>query len=207
VPSAIVQDWSSDPTFNDNPTADATYRVQARCSNFPACISTTSLAAGTESIIVYSGDSQDITLSLTRSMGACVGGTTPGAPCVINVNCPGAGATCGGDTTTSTTTWLSRPQVPQVSGYDFYKMTIDASGDTDQNTLTGLACTAGNIAQPPGLPGQTVNGGADAVTPALGKATLYLAGHSPIAVGGQAALGRRWDGTQALLRALPAVCP
>jgi hypothetical protein len=172
----VVQDWSSDPTYNDNPTADAEYHVQVRCSVFPACISTPAAAAGTESILVYPGDGQDIVLSLTHTAG------------------------------TTTVSWPSRIQSPLVSGYDLYKGTINSAGDPGLATLAGLTCLSGNIAQPPGAPGPLASG-TEAINPALGKVTYFLAGHSPLKAGGQAALGRRFDGVQYLLRALPPVCP
>ena len=168
----IVQDWSSDPTFNDNPTADATYSVQVRCSTFPACISNVISAAGTENVAVYPGDGQDILMTLAHAAG------------------------------TTTISWPSRPQHPLVSGYDLYSGTIATSGDAGQATLSGLACMSGNIPQP-GVIGTAVSR-TDAVTPALGAARYFLAGHSPLAVGGQAALGRRSNGA---LRTLPPVCP
>ena len=89
-----------------------------------------------------------------------------------------------------------------VSGYDFFIGTINSMGDPGQGTLSGLTCSSGNIAQV--LPVGTPITRPDAVTPALGTARYYLAGHSPLAVGGQAALGRRSNGN---LRALAPVCP
>ena len=171
----VVQDWSSDPTYVDNPSGDATYRVQARCSTFAACTSNATSAAATESALIFTGDSQDITLTLTH---------------VALTN-------------TSTVAWLSRPQTPLVSGYDLYNGTIATSGDAGQATLAGLACKAGNIAQPGGSPGVNVSS-TDNVSPAVGQVRYFLAGHSPLAAGGQAALGRRSNGA---LRALPPVCP
>jgi hypothetical protein len=168
----VVQDWSSDPTFVDNPTADAVYRVQARCSVFMSCTSTIASAASTESIQVYSADGQDINLTLTHAAG------------------------------TTTIQWLSRQQSVLVSGYDFFIGTINSGGDPGQSTLAGLACSSGNIAQV--LPVGTPISRTDAVTPALGTARYYLAGHSPLAAGGQAALGRRSNAT---LRPLAPVCP
>jgi len=169
----LVQDWSSSPIFLDNPTADTTYRVQARCSVFPACTSTLVSAPATEALLVYPGDSQDIVLNLTHA---------------LNV---------------TTIAWASRPQTAQVSGYDLFSGTINSSGEVAQATLAGLACLSGNIAQPGGAPGPVVSR-TDGINPVLGKVTYYLAGHNPVAVGGQAALGRRSDGT---LRALGSICP
>jgi len=169
----IAQDWSSDPTFVDNPAVDAVYRVQARCSTFSGCTSNVNAAVATESIQVFPGDGQDIVLNLTHAAG------------------------------TTTIGFASRPQTVLVSGYDLYSGTINTSGDATQATLTGIACLAGNLPQPGGAPGPIVSA-TDAVAPALGRVTYYLAGHSPLAAGGQAALGRR---SNAALRALPPVCP
>jgi hypothetical protein len=170
----VVQDWSSNPTFNDNPTTDATYRVQVRCSTFPSCISTVTSAASTQVVPVFTGDSLDINLTLSH------------------------------DRTTSTTTiaWLSRPQSALVSGYDFYQGTIASSGDVNQNTLTGIACASGNIAQV--LPLGTNLTRTDTVNPSAGQARYFLVGHSPTASGAFAALGRRSNNTVIIA---PIVCP
>jgi hypothetical protein len=91
-----------------------------------------------------------------------------------------------------------------VSGYDYYAGgIINSSGDLGQNTLTGLTCNTGNMAQvlPIGTPITRTEVG---ITPPLGTARYYLVGHNPLAAGGQAALGRRSNGT---LRPLGAVCP
>jgi len=155
------------------PAAAETLLVQAAKLLQRAWTSNVSAAAGTESALVFTGDSQDITLNLTHAAG------------------------------TTTIAWLSRPQTPLVSGYDLYSGTINQGGDAGQATLAGLACMSGNVPQPGGSPGVNVTR-TDAVNPALGKATYYLAGHSPLAAGGQAALGRRSNGA---LRSLPPVCP
>jgi hypothetical protein len=168
----LVQDWSSSPIFLDNPTADATYRVQARCSNFPACTSTLVSGPSTSAVLVYPGDSQDIILNLTHTAGV------------------------------TTIAWASRPQSLLVSGYDMYSGTINSSGDPTEGTLSGLVCAFGNIPQPGGAPGPIVSR-TDAVNPALNKVTFYLVGHNPVAVGGQAAITRRSDGTVGL----GSVCP
>jgi hypothetical protein len=168
----VVQDWSSNPTFNDNPTTDATYRVQVRCSVFPACTSTVTSAAATEVVQTFTGDSLDIILSLTHAAG------------------------------TTTISWPSRPQSALVSGYDYYQGTIASSGDPNQNTLTGIACASGNIAQV--LPLGTTISRTDAVNPSVGQARYFLVGHSPTASGAFAALGRRSNNTVIIA---PIVCP
>jgi hypothetical protein len=198
----VVQDWSSDPTYNDVPTADSEYHVQARCSSYficaggsqvgQACTSNAQCpgstcnagcqsnflsAAATETFAAYPGDGSDLVLSLTHAAG------------------------------TTTIGWPSRRQLAQVSGYDLFKITIDTSGDPDLLTLSGLACVAGNLPQPGGAPGPVVSS-TEAINPVVGKATMFLSGHNPVAVGGQAALGRRFDGLNRPLRALPtAACP
>jgi hypothetical protein len=169
----LVQDWSSDPTYTDNPTADAIYSVQVRCSTFAACTSNVSSVAGTENVAVYPGDGQDIVLTLTHVLG----------------------------TATTTIAWPARLQHPLVSGYDLYTGSIATVGDAGQATLSGLACTFGNI--PQAAVGSPISR-TDTVNPAVGTAKYFLAGHSPLAAGGQAALGRRSNGA---LRAIPPVCP
>ena len=125
--ASVVQDWSSDPTFTDNPTADATYHVQVRCSTFAACTSTISSAAGTEVVPVYPGDGEDIVLTLTHAAGV------------------------------TTIAFPSRPQSALVSGYDLYQGTINTLGDATQGTLSGVSCLASNIPQPAGAPGPIVS--------------------------------------------------
>ncbi|HXH28471.1 MAG TPA: thrombospondin type 3 repeat-containing protein [Candidatus Polarisedimenticolia bacterium] len=99
--------------------------------------------------------------------------------------------------TTGVTTiqWPSRPQVAEVSGYDLYSGTINSPGDATLGTLAGISCLAPNLMQPMAT---------ESVTPALGTATYYLAGHNPVATGGQAALGRTSSGA---LWPLPPTCP
>jgi hypothetical protein len=171
----VVQDWSSSPNFYDNPTADATYRVQVRCSTFPTCISTITSAPSTQVVQVFTGDSTDISLSLTHDR--TLGNTT--------------------------LTWLSRPQSALVSGYDFYQGTIASSGDVNQNTLAGIACASGNIAQV--LPLGTTITQHDTVNPSPGQVRYFLVGHSPTAPGAFAALGRKTVNNAVIIA--PIVCP
>src|SRR5439155_2163146 len=87
----------------------------------------------------------------------------------------------------TTIAWASRPQSLLVTGYDMYSGTINSSGDPTEGTLSALVCAFGNIPQPSGAPGPIVSR-TDAVFPALNKATFFLVGHNPVAVGGQASI-------------------
>ena len=64
--------------------------------------------------------------------------------------------------------------------------------------LSGTSCNLANAA--PGTPLSITTTG----EPALSSAHYYLIGHNPSVPGGQAALGRRGDGS---LRPLAPVCP
>ena len=172
----VVQDWSSNPSFIDNPTTDARYSVQLRCSTDNTCTSSATNAASIKPITAYPGDGTDIALA------------------VSHVNA----------TSTTTISWPSRPQPSLVSGYNFYTGTINSSGDATLGTLSGMVCSGSTIPQPAGAPGPLVTKTETGVTPALGKAVFYLAGHHPVAATGQPALGRRGDG---VLRPLGPICP
>jgi hypothetical protein len=66
---AMVQDWSSDPTFTDNPTRAAFYSVRARCSADPACISSSlPTAANSETVLVYRGDADEIVINAQHDL-------------------------------------------------------------------------------------------------------------------------------------------
>jgi hypothetical protein len=174
----VVQDWSSSPVYRDNPTADATYRAQARCSNDPTCTSSLTSSAAQVSVLVYSGDGGDITLSVRHDRA----------------------------TATSTIEWLSRtqaPAIPQVLNYSLYAGTIPSSGASSLNTLTGIACLA-SVPQPGSGAGVLLSRTHNA-TPAVGQATYYLAGHNPTAVGPSGVLlGRKSNGT---VRTAQPACP
>jgi hypothetical protein len=106
APANVVQDWSSDPTFIDNPVADAVYRVQVRCSTAFAppngCLSNLASAAAMESIYVCQGSGCDIVLTLTNTRGRCFTAASPTGTntgdlstfCNADSEC-GAGAFCG----------------------------------------------------------------------------------------------------------------
>jgi hypothetical protein len=177
--NVLVQDWSSAPAHVDNPAADAVYRVQARCSIDTTCTSSaTASASNSKAVQVFTGDGADIPLSVSHDR---LSGTT-------------------------TLSWPSRVQPPAVSGFDVFRgaqaddglSTTPAAPDTNLATLTSISCNVAN-----GAPGTNVTV-TTALQPAANNAIYYLVGHNPVVAGGQAALGRRGDGT---LRPLAPSCP
>ena len=180
----LVQDWSEIPTFPDNPTVDASYRVQVRCSIDTTCTSSaTASGVNSRSIQVFSGDGTDIPLSVSYNRTA---------------NPP-----------LTTLSWPARVQPPSLSGYDVFSGTRVDDGsastallpDTNLSTLTPFGPGFCNLAN--GAPGTTVTA-TQTVDPPVNTAFYYLVGHNPVVAGGQAALGRRGDGT---LRPLAPSCP
>ena len=180
----LVQDLSEIPTFTDNPTIDASYRVQVRCSIDTTCTSSaTASGVNSRSIQVFSGDGADIPLSVSYNR---------------SVNPP-----------LTTLSWPARVQPPSLSGYDVFSGTRVDDGssstpllpDTNLSTLTPFGPGFCNLAN--GAPGTTVTA-TQTVDPPVNTAFYYLVGHNPLVAGGQAALGRRGDGT---LRPLAPVCP
>jgi hypothetical protein len=154
---AVVQDWSPDATYQEHPSADAAYRVQARCSVDVGCTSAGTAAGANVVLQVYTGDGGDIRLSLRHDRG----------------------------TATTTVEFASRaqaPVIPQVLNYSLYRGTINGSGDPGLATLSGITCHGPIILQPAGPVGQLI-GGTDTTTPAAGTSLYYLAGHNPTAVG------------------------
>jgi hypothetical protein len=163
----MKQDWSSDPTFNDNPTQPSDYRVQARCSVDHTCLSTgVATASNTESILVYRGDADEIRLAVQG-------------------------------TTTTTIEWQSIFQVPGQTGYDVISGTIPSLGDTGMATLNGAVCIAvPRVAQPPGAPGPIASTTDSRPLPAEGQAFYYLAGYTHGTLAGPKSLfGRKSDNT------------
>ncbi|PYT38001.1 MAG: hypothetical protein DMF52_00810, partial [Acidobacteria bacterium] len=175
-----VQDWSEIPTFVDNPTSDAAYRVQVRCSILETnCMtSATASASNSRPVQVFSGDTTDIVLSVSYDRTA--------VPPI------------------TTLSWTARPQTPTLAGYDVFRGTQSPTpitpdvGLTTLVPLSGTSCNLPNAA--PGTPLSITTTG----EPALNSAHYYLIGHNPSVPGGQAALGRRGDGS---LRPLAPVCP
>ncbi|HEU4400624.1 MAG TPA: thrombospondin type 3 repeat-containing protein [Candidatus Polarisedimenticolia bacterium] len=111
----VVQDWTTNNTFLDAPLVDATYKLFVRCSADFSCTGTTGAQITAP---VYTGDGQDIVLSLAN------------------------GATAG----QTTLSWASRPQPTSVAGYDLFRGAVTVNnGDP---ALLGLACWQPNIPQP-----------------------------------------------------------
>ena len=100
-------------------------------------------------------------------------------------------------------------QPPSLSGFDVFtgNRVDDGSSstpllpDTNLSTLTPFGPGFCNLAN--GAPGTTVTA-TQTVDPPVNTAFYYLVGHNPVVAGGQAALGRRGDGT---LRPLAPSCP
>jgi len=112
----VVQDWSANNLYLDTPLKDTGYRVKVRCSSDPACAS---LTGATGQALVYTGDGNDVYLTVTSG--------TPPQTAVIS--------------------WTARPQVSSVSGYDVlrgqYTITqVDAS-------LATLQCVIPDVPQAP----------------------------------------------------------
>lgn len=177
--NVLVQDWSSVGAFNDNPSADAIYRVQARCSSDPTCTSSaTATASNSSALQVFTGDGNDIFLSLSHDR-------------LANV---------------TTISWPSRVQTPAVSGFEAYRgaqaddglSTTPGTPDTLLGSLTTVSCFLAN-----GAPGTNVSF-TTSLQPASNQMLYFLVAHNPVTVGAQAPLGRRGDGT---LRPLAPVCP
>jgi hypothetical protein len=178
--NVLVQDWSSTPSFVDNPSVDATYRVQARCSIDTTCTSsaTATAASNSRAVEVFTGDGADIPLSVSHDR---LSGVT-------------------------TLSWPSRLQTPAVSGFDVFRGTQTDDGlsttpgvpDTNLATLTSQQCNV-----PPGPPGTNLTA-TTSLQPAANTMLYFLVGHNPVVAAGQAALGRRGDGT---LRPLAPSCP
>ncbi|MGH9797415.1 MAG: hypothetical protein ACRD5D_04565, partial [Candidatus Polarisedimenticolia bacterium] len=176
---AVAQDWTPDATYVDHPTADATYRVQARCSVDTGCTSVSTSASANAAIQVYSGDGGDVGLSVRHDR-------------------------LSGTTTLEFASRVQAPAVPQVLNYSLFRGTISTSGDAGLATLAGSACLGGTILQPVGPPGQLITR-TDTTAPAAGTSLYYLAGHNPTAIGPAGVLvGRRSNGA---LRTLKPPCP
>jgi Thrombospondin type 3 repeat len=105
---AVAQDWSSKAYFEDSPLTDASYTAKVRCSSDFTC---TSQIGASMSLAVYTGDGQDLTLTLQRP--------TPAS--------------------TTTLSWIARPQPASMAGYDLFRGTVPPP-DTGLGTLAPFAC-------------------------------------------------------------------
>jgi hypothetical protein len=104
----VVQDWSTNNLFIDAPLKDAVYKVKVRCSANVACVSAT---GATSQALVYTGDGNDIVLTMTQP-----------SPTGASIN------------------WTARPQLTSVDGYDVFRGFTNAyNGDPNLATLTCFA--------------------------------------------------------------------
>ena len=159
---AVIQDWTTNGLFLDAPLKDASYKVKVRCSADPACASVTGATALAR---VYSGDGDDVTLTLAH-----------GVPAVSPV---------------AVISWPARPQVSSVDGYDVFRGSITAYGsDPNLGTLTCLMVDVPQVTV-----GQTIIVQDPEVPPLPRQVYYYLVGHSSRASGAFDALGRRSNGT------------
>jgi hypothetical protein len=106
--NVVVQDWSTNSLFLDAPLKDASYKVKVRCSANIACASAT---GATSQALVYTGDGDDIVVTMTHVT-----------------------------TTTAAVNWTARPQVTSVDGYDVFRGSFEVyNGDPTLATLQCLA--------------------------------------------------------------------
>ena len=99
----VVQDWSTDTNYLDAPMQDAAYQAFARCSASFACTGTVPAQA---SAMVYTGDGQDLTLTLVEGAGG-----------------------------SATLLWVARPQPSSESGYDLFRGDVSGpNGDPSLTT-------------------------------------------------------------------------
>ncbi|HUD70906.1 MAG TPA: hypothetical protein VMQ62_02990, partial [Dongiaceae bacterium] len=155
---AVIQDWNTGSVYLDSPIKDASYKVKVRCSANVACASVTGATAAAQ---VYTGDGDDIFLS------------------VAHVGLP--------PSTVTTVSWTARPQVSSVDGYDVFRGLITGFGsDPSMATLT---CFAPNVAQV--TVGQTISVQDPAVPANPREVYYYLVGHSAKSPGAFDALGKR----------------
>jgi len=180
----LVQDWSSAPSFLDNPTLDASYRVQVRCSIDTTCTSTaTATGSNSKTVQVFAGDGTDINLTVTHDRATGI----------------------------TTLTWPSRIQPAALNGFDVFRgaqsddgqATTAGTPDINLGSLVPLSTSPSSCNVANGAPGTSVTQ-TTTLAPLPNAMIYYLVGHNPAAAGGQAALGRRSDGT---LRPLAPTCP
>ncbi|HXH28635.1 MAG TPA: thrombospondin type 3 repeat-containing protein [Candidatus Polarisedimenticolia bacterium] len=106
---ALAQDWSSKSFLEDSPTSDATYKVLVRCSSDHTC---TSAVGASANLQVYSGDGQDIDLTLTHVRA----------------------------TSTTTLSWIARVQPATMAGYDAFSGSLPGPGTGNPSALSVFSC-------------------------------------------------------------------
>jgi hypothetical protein len=142
-----------------------------RCSANIACAS---VIGATAPALVYTGDGEDIVVTLAHGV------PNPSGVAIIS--------------------WVARPQVTSVDGYDVFRGSITAYG-SDPN-LSTLTCFAPNVAQT--TVGQVLSVQDPAIPANPREVYYYLVGHSAKTPGALDALGKRTGGT---ILVAPIACP
>jgi len=191
---AVAKDWSANAFFKDAPTADAVYQVLARCSSdAPAGTPPTSCTTVTgvsQTVQVYTGDGQDIPLTVTHNR----------------------------TTNVTTVTWPARQQPFPMSGYDAFRGSVQVAAvppatglvpDVNLSSLVTMQCDMG-IGAAPGTPLSVAMQPTDP-QPGLGAAQYFLVGHSNTTAGQNTTLGRKRLVTSGVtttpVRVAPITCP
>src|SRR5206468_5587778 len=111
----------------------------------------------------------------------------------------------------TTLTWPSRIQPAAVNGFDAFRgsqsddgqATTAGTPDINLTSLLPLSTSPSSCNLANGAPGTSVTQ-TTTLAPLPNAMIYYLVGHNPVVTPGQAALGRRGDGT---LRPLAPSCP
>jgi hypothetical protein len=110
----VVQDWTTNNSYIDAPLVDASYQLLVRCSADFTCTGTTGATAMAR---VYTGDGEDIFMTLTQGSGGA-----------------------------SSMAWPARPQPTSVNGYDVYRGTVSIATPGDPTYAT-LSCLRPDVPQ------------------------------------------------------------
>jgi hypothetical protein len=203
---SVVSPFSPKADVTVTTPADATYRVDVRCSSDPGCTRSQEV-----NVLVYTGDGSDVNSEVhnhspiglldgiyadhdpgtcdqdpnSPSFHTCLSPSVAvGAVCTVGLDC-GRGATLS---------WRARPQPTGVSGYDLFKRTVTVIGadvfasDRFQADAGAGGCID-NVANL--LPGTRVTRIDSAASLAVGQAWLYMLGHDSNNALAIAPLGRR----------------
>jgi hypothetical protein len=171
---SVLSPFSPKGAVNVTTLADATYRVDARCSSDPTCVGSKEV-----NVLVYTGDGSDLNSEVHNHspIGLLDGIYIDHDP----------------STNQATLSWRARPQPPGVSGFDVFRHTVTdiavpAEDPFDTDQFQG-SCFQNAVAN--GLPGSRVTLSGISSMPAVSDAHLYMIGHSSQNTQAIAPLGRR----------------